>query len=285
MSVHDRDYWREPSDSGGPIVRGAPKWVLSIGTGLAFIAQAAAENAEPGSPIPIFIGRHLGLSGDGLARGEVWQALTYALLHSGVFHLFWNMSALVVLLTVLEERLDPRQVYALYAVGAVGGAAGHALWVLAGLSPSGTVVVGASGAVTGVFAAAVVLMGRRRLDFFGVLSIPVWLLGVVYIGWDLVAAILFVVDPRTFDSGVAVQAHLGGAIAGAAMWWRPRRSTGPRRTESRALARDEAARAAREDGEAARVDALLARIHESGIGALTEEERAFLKRVSSRYRR
>ena len=285
MSVEDRDYWREPPDSGGPIVRGAPKWMISIGTGLAFIAQAAAENADPDSPIPIFVGRHLGLSGDGLARGEVWQALTYALLHSGVFHLFWNMAALVMLLSVLEERLDAPRVYALYAVGAVGGAAGHALWVVAGLSPSSTVVVGASGAVTGVFAAAVVLMGRKRLDFFGVLSIPVWVLGVVYIGWDLVAAILFVVDPRTFDSGVAVQAHLGGAIAGAAMWWRPRRAGGPRRAESRALARDEASRAAREDGEAARVDALLERIHQGGIGALTEEERAFLKRVSSRYRR
>ncbi|HEU4394017.1 MAG TPA: rhomboid family intramembrane serine protease, partial [Planctomycetota bacterium] len=150
---------------------------------------------------------------------------------------------------------------------------------------SGTVVVGASGAVTGVAAAAVVLMGRKRIDFFGVLSIPVWLLGVVYIGWDLIAAILFIVDPKTFDSGVAVQAHLGGAIAGAAMWWRPRSAAGPRGRSSRAVARDEAARAAREDGEAARVDALLARIHESGIGALTEEERAFLKRVSTRYRR
>jgi len=32
------------------------------------------------------------------------------------------------------------------------------------------------------------------------------------------------------------------------------------------------------------MDSLLERIHSEGIGALTEEERSFLKRVSERYR-
>jgi membrane associated rhomboid family serine protease len=255
--------------------------VIAGATTIAFIAQAAAENASRDGAIPLFVARHLALSWDGLLRGEVWQVATHALLHSGIFHLFWNMASLIVLLTVLENRLLPREVYAVYAVGAIGGAAGHVLWVLAGLSPGNTVVVGASGAVTAVFAAAVVLMGRTKLALFGVLSIPVWLLGVIFVGWDAVAAVLYVIDPVTFDTGVAVQAHLGGALAGAAYLWRPKRSARPRREEALA----EAARAAREDGEAARVDALLERIHAEGISALTDEERAFLKRVSSRYRR
>ena len=280
MSVQDRDYWREPSRGGGILVGVPAKWILAVGTGIAFVAQAAVENASPEGAL--FIARHLALSWDGLARGEAWQVITCALLHAGVFHLFWNMSALVLLLSVLEERLLPGEVFWIYAAGVLGGSAAHALWVLAGLAPPNTVLMGASAGVTAILAAAIVIMSRTKLALFGVLSIPVWLLGVIYLGWDAIRAGLYLVDPVAFDTDVAVEAHLGGALAGAALCWRLRRAAAP---APRAVKREEAARAAREDGEAARVDALLARIHESGIGALTDEERAFLKRVSSRYRR
>ena len=281
MSVSDRDYWKEPPRGGGILVGVPARWVIAGATTIAFIAQAAAENASHSADATLFVNRHLALSWDGLLRGEVWQVFTHALLHSGIFHLFWNMASLIMLLSVLENRLLPREVYAVYAIGTIGGAVGHVLWVLAGLSPGNTVVVGASGAVTAVFAAAVMLMGRTKLALFGVLSVPVWLLGVIFVGLDIVTALLYVIDPVTFDTGVAVQGHLGGALAGAAYFWRPKPSARPRREEARA----EATRAAREDGEEARMDALLERIHAEGISALTDEERAFLKRVSSRYRR
>jgi len=276
VSVSDRDYWRE-EPRGWALAGMAPKWLLAGGTALAYVVQAAAANADPRAEI--FVLDHLALSVDGLASGEAWQVLTYALLHGDMGHLFWNLVALVMFLWVLEDVLPPTEVYRAYLVGALGGAAGHVLWVLAGLAPSSTPVVGASGAVTAIVVLAAFAAGRKVVFLFAVIPVPIWILGAVYVGLDVLRAILFAVDPVARDlAGVAVQAHLGGAAAGALLHLRPwaRRTPRPRAVPTPPR---EAAGA-----EEARMDSLLERIHSEGIGALTEEERSFLKRVSERYR-
>lgn len=135
-----------------------------------------------------------------LAQAEPWRFLTAAFAHSPGFllHILFNMYALWITGSYLEPLLGRARFLALYLVSAVGGSVGFLL--LASGRAWFTPVVGASGAVFGLFAALFVLnrhLGRQTGGILAILAINT-VLG-------------FVVQ------GIAWQAHLGGAIAGAAV--------------------------------------------------------------------
>jgi membrane associated rhomboid family serine protease len=138
------------------------------------------------------------------ARSEPWRFLTSAFEHSPgqVLHILFNMYALWILGSYLEPMLGRLRFAALYLICAIGGSVGY-LWLT---SPqldqaSGNYfwapVVGASGAVFGLFGALLVLnrhLGRSSGPIIGVLVIN--------------AVIGFAVP------GIAWQAHLGGLLTG-----------------------------------------------------------------------
>src|SRR5512141_1210203 len=64
---------------------------------------------------------------------EVWQLLTYAFLHGGLDHLFFNMLALYMFGTEVERLLGPRH-YLIYYLVCVIGAAVAQLAVMGGLN-------------------------------------------------------------------------------------------------------------------------------------------------------
>src|SRR3954463_15190479 len=70
------------------------------------------------------------LSVDGLRRGFVWQLLTFQLLHSGFWHLFWNCFAIWMFGRAVEDALGKKNFYILYVTS---GVAGGLFQVLAGL--------------------------------------------------------------------------------------------------------------------------------------------------------
>lgn len=289
MSIHDREWYREEEGSSLRLGSLPARWVLIGGTFVAYLLQAAFENA--GVRNGVFIRDHLALSLEAFAGGEVWQAVTYGLLHGDAGHLFWNLLGLFFFASVAETALSRGGLYRLYLGGLLGGAAGHLLWSLAAGS-GGVRVVGASGAVVAVLVFAALRAPRTPFLLFFVLPVPLALLAAFYVGWDLLQAV------GGGGGGVAVQAHLGGAAAGALFHFRPWRRWGrPRRpAPARAAAPREKFPAmpppdflpedlhAPSEGEDSRVDALLERIHADGIGSLSEEEREFLNRVSRRWR-
>lgn len=137
--------------------------------------------------------------------GEVqpWRFLTAAFLHSprGLLHILFNMYALWLVGPYLEGALGRWRFVALYALAAVGGQVGVTL--LAAPVPDGgwfTPVVGASGAVFGLFGAVLVIMRRLGRDARQILVFLV-----------LNTVIGFVVP------GIAWQAHLGGLLTGLAL--------------------------------------------------------------------
>jgi len=131
---------------------------------------------------------------------------------------------------------------------------------------------------------------RRSYLLFFMLPVPLYLLAALFVGMDVLRTL------TDSGGGVAVQAHVGGALVGAlwhrVAWPRRRRGAGPGRSAVRpSILRSDLPpdllppapdRSARAEGE--RVDALLDRIHAEGIQSLTEEEREFLNRVSRRLR-
>lgn len=129
-----------------------------------------------------------------LTESEPWRMVTSAFLHSSnIMHIAFNMYALWILGNALEPAFGRARYVALYLVSAFAGSVGVLL-----LSPLDTVVVGASGAVFGLFGALFVVQKKRGGDLR---QIVVLLL--------INAAIGFIIP------GIAWQAHLGGLIAGA----------------------------------------------------------------------
>jgi membrane associated rhomboid family serine protease len=134
---------------------------------------------------------------------EPWRFLTAAFLHSpgSLLHILFNMYALWLVGPYLEQALGRWRFVALYLLAAVGGQVGVTL--LASPVEGGgwfTPVVGASGAVFGLFGAVLVVLRRLGRDARQILVFLV-----------LNAVIGFIVP------GIAWQAHLGGLVTGLAL--------------------------------------------------------------------
>lgn len=133
-----------------------------------------------------------------LTESEPWRMLTSAFLHSSsIMHIAFNMYALWILGNALEPAFGRIRFLAVYLVSALAGSVGVLM-----LSPVDTVVVGASGAVFGLFGALFVVQKKRGGDLRQILVLLA-----------INAAIGFIIP------NIAWQAHLGGLIAGALCTW------------------------------------------------------------------
>ena len=123
---------------------------------------------------------------------EPWRLLTAVFVHGGFIHLALNMLALWMIGQSLEPMLGRARFAALYLISGLGGSV-----MVAVLDPT-TATVGASGAIFGLMAALLIIGRHIGANVTGLLVI----LGVNF-------AFGF------FVTGIAWQAHLGGAIVGA----------------------------------------------------------------------
>jgi membrane associated rhomboid family serine protease len=141
------------------------------------------------------------LSGRGLST-----LLTHAFLHSGLFHLLGNLYFLYVFGDNIEDTLGKRAFATIYGLAALSGALLHVF-----THPASTVpMVGASGAISGLMGAYLVLFPRVKVwvvFFFMRFRLGViWYLGI----WVLLQVGLV----QSGQSRVAAFAHLGGFGAG-----------------------------------------------------------------------
>jgi membrane associated rhomboid family serine protease len=132
-------------------------------------------------------------------------------LHGSWLHVLGNMLFLWIFGNNVEERLGPVGYAVFYLVAGVVAAATH----IATQANSTVPIVGASGAIAGVMGVYLVLFPRARIltiiplfIFFQFVYLPAY---VVLLGW---LVLQFFTNPNT---GVAVAAHIGGFIFGAAV--------------------------------------------------------------------
>lgn len=123
---------------------------------------------------------------------EPWRMLTVVLVHGGLLHLGLNMLALWMLGQQLEPLLGRAKFLTMYLVSGLGGSVAMAL-----IAP-GQPTVGASGAIFGLMAALLIIGRHLGANVIGILVVLV-----VNFAYGL------------FVSGIAWEAHLGGAIVGA----------------------------------------------------------------------
>ncbi|OWV33868.1 hypothetical protein B5C34_10605 [Pacificimonas flava] len=133
--------------------------------------------------------------------------LSMTFVHGGFGHLALNMVFLVFVGRFVEPLLGTARFLTLYFVSAVAGA-----MLETALAPESVVPhVGASGAISGVFAAHAMIFGRRRgnqTERNRALQ-----LAAVWIGLQLLIGFVFN-SGADGTGGIAIWAHVGGFVAG-----------------------------------------------------------------------
>lgn len=155
-----------------------------------------------------------------LVSGPTLDLFTYMFLHAGWLHLMGNALFLWIFAPNVEDRLGRPRFLALYLVGGVVAALAHVATDPTGSAP----MIGASGAISAVLGAYVVLFPRARIQslvflvfFYDLVAVP----SVIVLGfWFL----LQLIDGFTSlglttqaSGGIAFWAHIGGFVAGASM--------------------------------------------------------------------
>ena len=147
--------------------------------------------------------------------GEGYRLLTSLFLHGGFAHILGNMFFLYVFGDNIEDRMGHVTFLVFYLLGGVAATLAHGLFMTTSEVP----MIGASGAISAVLGAYIILFPRMRvLTFippFFIFWLPAWL----YLGyWALIQVVQAV--GGTFVSasavnGVAWWAHVGGFVFGA----------------------------------------------------------------------
>lgn len=198
---------RTPRTTLGGAVRSRDTLVTKVLIGLCVVMFAARYVLPPELYDYLQLINAQSIYIDSFAAGNYWQPLTSAFLHAGTLHLLFNMYALWVTGQYLEPLLGRARFLALYLLSALGGAVGATLLPLT----AGNTVVGASGAVFGLFAALFVVNRRLGRQSSQVL---------VLIGINLALGIVV--------PGISWQGHVGGLVTGAVVALLLSRRRGPR---------------------------------------------------------
>ena len=145
---------------------------------------------------------------------NLYRLLTSMFLHGGVVHILGNMFFLWVFGDNIEDRLGHVGFLIFYLVGGVLATLVHGLFSLASAVP----MIGASGAVSAVLGAYLVLFPRQRIFTFVPPFFLFWLPAWFYLGyWALIQFVQaggLVVRPGAVND-VAFWAHVGGFLFGA----------------------------------------------------------------------
>ncbi|QEC50053.1 rhomboid family intramembrane serine protease [Baekduia soli] len=123
---------------------------------IVFLAQGSFGARESGGSIY----EHFALFGPYVDRGDYWRLVTSGFLHSGIFHIGFNMYLLWVLGQQLERVIGSVRFGVLYFTALLCGSFG----ALVQTTESG--VVGASGAVFGLMGVLAIEQRRRGYDPF-----------------------------------------------------------------------------------------------------------------------
>jgi membrane associated rhomboid family serine protease len=146
-------------------------------------------------------------------NGDLLSILTSMFMHGGIAHIIGNMVFLFVFGDNIEDRFGHIKYLLIYIVWGAAAAIIHSIFAVSaggGMIPA----VGASGAISGVMGAYLVMFPRAKIFtviiafFITTVRIP----ALAYIPfWFILQVIFGLIDPF---GGVAYLAHIGGFVAG-----------------------------------------------------------------------
>jgi len=134
-----------------------------------------------------------------LVLDRPWTLVTHVFLHGSFEHFFFNMLFFIFFGPVLERRIGSTKFLIIFFLAGIIAGIG---WSLTAVNPA----VGASGALSGIFATLAVLMPRMKVYLFFFIPLDMWM-----------AVIFFaLIDFMLIGSGdmIAHTAHLSGLFFG-----------------------------------------------------------------------
>ncbi|GMR12433.1 MAG: rhomboid family intramembrane serine protease [Gemmatimonadota bacterium] len=157
------------------------------------------------------------ITGDGpcILGGLRWGALvTSVFLHGSWVHLIGNMWFLWIFGNNVEDAMGHFRFAVFYVLTGVIAALGHVV-----VSPTSTMpLVGASGAISAIMGAYLVLYPRARVAtlfvfiiVFRIIPLPAFVMLGMWFAYQLLASLLM---PAGVGGGVAFAAHIAGFLAG-----------------------------------------------------------------------
>ena len=200
-------------------------WVLVQGAGLDVMKLAASvcdlgmvpgeltHLAAIGTSVPIGDGMACVVDNDAI---NMLTPLTSMFLHGGWMHILGNSLFLWVFGNNVEDSMGRLRFLAFYLLCGLAAAAAQVIADPASPIP----MVGASGAISGVMGAYLLLYPKARVRmlfifviFFKVFRIPAWVVLLWWFGLQLASGLL----DQGMSTGVAVWAHVGGFVAGVVL--------------------------------------------------------------------
>jgi membrane associated rhomboid family serine protease len=305
MGIYDREYYRRDGPGFLDSFTGEGRvctWLIAINVSCWILQLISREPGRGGGGV---FTEAMAMQADLVLQGQVWRLLTYAFLHSpDIWHILFNMLALWWFGRDLETIYGHREFLAMYLAAALLGGVGFTLAYMARLNGPGA--YGASAAVMAVIMICACHDPRRTVLLFWILPVPIWFFAVFIVASDLMG-----LAGSPGRGRVAFSAHLGGAAFGVAYYyfqwrvlnlvpdvsgWFQRRSRPQLRlyreeSEQEPVAMPEPAVVSRHESHdideqlEAKLDAVLAKMQQSGKESLTESERQVLLRASEVYRK
>ncbi len=208
----------------------------------------------------------------------VWQLITYMFLHGGFLHVAFNMFALWMFGSQLEQTWGTKRFVRYYFITGVGAGLINIAFNVGSSIPT----IGASGAIFGLLLAYGVTFPNNLVLLYFFIPIKAKYFVMIFAALEFLMARSYTMD------GVAHFAHLGGMAIGllylkGGVLLHPLRSGFRRkRTEAREARQVKLEMRRLADIQAIRseVDYLLGRISRVGYENLTEEEKARLEEAS-----
>jgi len=152
---------------------------------------------------------HFSLRSDRVIQGaSIWALLSHMYLHGGVMHLAGNMYFLVIIGDNLEDALGKIKFLALYTLCGFGAAA----FQIAADPQSSIPMVGASGAIAGLFAMYLLWFRHASLSLMIIIYQKKVTPQIFFAIWLIINIAGIVLSDGS--SGVAYWAHIGGFVIG-----------------------------------------------------------------------
>jgi membrane associated rhomboid family serine protease len=152
---------------------------------------------------------------EAMEKERLWTLLTAMFLHGGIIHLVGNMIFLWVFADNIEATIGNTRFVLFYLMGGVLASVAH-IW----FNPLSEVpAIGASGAISAVLGAYMILFPASRIRVFIVIllsraTLPAFLFLGIWIAQQLVAGIGTLGHVELDSGGVAWWAHIGGFAYG-----------------------------------------------------------------------
>ncbi|MET0592520.1 MAG: rhomboid family intramembrane serine protease [Polyangiaceae bacterium] len=213
-----------------------------------------------------------------------WTILTYAFLHQGAIHIFFNMLVLFMFGPRVEIQLGSRSFLILYLASAISGA------LLSYITPHDH-IVGASGATFGVMYAFAKYWPKSQIYLFGFVPLEARMAIIVLV----ILAVFGGMKDGSMRDNTAHFAHLGGFV-GAFAYLKLLDLRAPKQQRLPSSAPKVVQRASRDDLDRwAKIrreqmhevnreefDRIMEKIDHEGVASVTPQERLFLDNFSER---